>query len=459
ISLSLSDAHGRREDHALAQHYDDQQGGELEQSHDHGDGRGVGHVELLEGLRIGRDRDGTRGARGLAQQDGRRKRGEAHHEDQGEGDREPGGDQGQHHAVEHGPGPCAQRACRVLERRIDARDVAEQHEEAERELLHEERQHHSDVVVGEDQWLLEQARAEEHLVEPSLAAVKAENPYPQQDHAERDGQHQDRGDGALKENAAPHVVGEEEAQDHHDHRVGNGEAERDAYGLVLIFVVEESEVVGETEAGHLHRVHAQPDSVQERVDEHHHHVQHRWHKEDDRHRVELARLAAARAFHSAAMKMTFSGGSATVTFSPRAKCLAVRTQRRLPLSSVTITSVSRPRYSTISTWARNALSRPFSPITTSSGRMAATTAAPGLNGRRVLPWICMPWPEASRLLPGPAAVTRAGKKLRKPMKSATNRFAGWSWISCGGPACTSRPSRITTIQSESESASVWSWVT
>src|SRR2546422_10604895 len=36
------------------------QGGELEQAHDHGNGRGVGHVELLEGLRIGGDGNGDR---------------------------------------------------------------------------------------------------------------------------------------------------------------------------------------------------------------------------------------------------------------------------------------------------------------------------------------------------------------------------------------------------------------
>ena len=45
------------------------------------------------------------------------------------------------------------------------------------------------------------------------------------------------------------------------------------------------------------------------------------------------------------------------------------------------------------------------------------------------------------------------------MKSATNTFFGWLWISAGGPACITMPSRITTIQSESDSASVWSCVT
>ena len=45
------------------------------------------------------------------------------------------------------------------------------------------------------------------------------------------------------------------------------------------------------------------------------------------------------------------------------------------------------------------------------------------------------------------------------MKSATKTFFGRSWISCGGPACITMPSRITTIRSDSESASVWSCVT
>src|SRR2546422_7506548 len=83
------------------------QGGELEQAHDHGNGRGVGHVELLEGLRIGGDGNGPRSARGLAQENGRGEGGEAHDEDQSESDGEAWRDQGQHDALEHGPGTCA----------------------------------------------------------------------------------------------------------------------------------------------------------------------------------------------------------------------------------------------------------------------------------------------------------------------------------------------------------------
>ena len=155
-----------------------------------------------------------------------------------------------------------------------------------------------------------------------------------------------------------------------------------------------------------------------------------------------------------------SGGRTTVTFSPGANRAAVRTQRRPPASSVTIASSSRPRYSTMSTLARKAFGPAASPpTTTSSGRMAATTEAPGAKVCRVLPRIFMPSPAASTSRSGPRATTRVGKKFRNPMKSATKTLTGWSWISCGVPAWMRMPSRITTTQSESERASTWSWVT
>ena len=45
------------------------------------------------------------------------------------------------------------------------------------------------------------------------------------------------------------------------------------------------------------------------------------------------------------------------------------------------------------------------------------------------------------------------------MKSATNRVAGRSKISTGGPTCSMRPAFITAIRSLITSASCWSWVT
>ncbi len=46
-----------------------------------------------------------------------------------------------------------------------------------------------------------------------------------------------------------------------------------------------------------------------------------------------------------------------------------------------------------------------------------------------------------------------------PMKPATNRFAGWSYTSCGAPICWSTPSDMTAMRSPSVIASTWSCVT
>ena len=82
--------------------------------------------------------------------------------------------------------------------------------------MHEEEEHHSSKVVGQDQRLLQKPPATEGLVEPPLFLVATEDPLAQQNQTERDGQDQDRGDGPLHPDPPPRVIGEEQA-DRHDH--------------------------------------------------------------------------------------------------------------------------------------------------------------------------------------------------------------------------------------------------
>ena len=66
----------------------------------------------------------------------------------------------------------------------------------------------------------------------------------------------------------------------------------------------------------------------------------------------------------------------------------------------------------------------------------------------------------------PATVTRVADDLPVtvfigglPMNRATNRLAGRSYTSCGGPTCWSRPSFMIAMRSPIVIASTWSWVT
>ena len=58
-----------------------------------------------------------------------------------------------------------------------------------------------------------------------------------------------------------------------------------------------------------------------------------------------------------------------------------------------------------------------------------------------------------------ASWTWAGRKSASPMNDATNLVAGRSNTPCGVSSCSTRPARMTTTRSPTESASVWSWVT
>jgi hypothetical protein len=127
-------------------------------------------------------------------------------------------------------------------------EIAEQHEEAEGELLHEQRQHHAGVVVGEPQRLADEARSDEQLVEPAAGAVEALDADGEQDHAERDRQDEDRRDRPLHADAAAHAVGQEQRRRDDDDRGRNGKREGDPDGAVLPLVAEEGDVVGEAEA-------------------------------------------------------------------------------------------------------------------------------------------------------------------------------------------------------------------
>ena len=49
--------------------------------------------------------------------------------------------------------------------------------------------------------------------------------------------------------------------------------------------------------------------------------------------------------------------------------------------------------------------------------------------------------------------------LGEPMNPATNRFAGFLYISCGVPNCCKTPPLITAMRVPIVIASVWSWVT
>ena len=95
----------------------------------------------------------------------------------------------------------------VLDRRVDARDVPQEHQEAEGEVLHEEGDHHARVVVGQPGGLRETGR-QQHLVQPSLRPVEAVDPLGHQDSPEGDGEDEHRGHRPLEPDASPHRVGD-----------------------------------------------------------------------------------------------------------------------------------------------------------------------------------------------------------------------------------------------------------
>ena len=119
---------------------------ELDRRHDHRDGGGGVEVEFLEGPLVGRYRDDSRRTRGLAEEDGRGEDREGHHEIEAEGDRDAGDHQGEEDLPEGLPLVGAEHLAGLLEIGIDARYVAEEHEESVGEALEPERDHDAEEL-------------------------------------------------------------------------------------------------------------------------------------------------------------------------------------------------------------------------------------------------------------------------------------------------------------------------
>src|SRR5262249_37091313 len=156
------------------------------------------------------------------------------------------------------------------------------------------------------------------------------------------------------------------------------------------------EIVRERDAAAL-ALERQDDAVRERIDEHHHEIDGgREQRRGDSHAGTVSASA-----ESGGRITTRSDGSLTPTALPTSRGRAARASTICRESSATSTSCSRPRYSIRRTVPRTTPGPAGSVVSsTSSGRTAATAAAPGTSAVTARPLSVRSLPRAWTTPPG-----------------------------------------------------------
>src|SRR6185312_3751441 len=342
-----------------------------------------------------------------------------------ERDRQTRHEQRQEDMAEALPGTGAMRCCGLLERRIDAGDVAERQQKGEREAGDQQRREDAPVVMREAGRGGDQVQQHQGLGEPALRPEIIEQALRYEDRAQRDRQHENGGQQPLPAQQ-PHPHGDRNGDQQADDGDRNGQRQRGPDGVVLERVGEERRIVGEP-AARLRRE-AEPQAVEERIDEDREQEQER-RQDQQRGAIEAAqRQAAAQGnagclgAHAPPAKTSARAAStASVTPAPGSRRCVVWNTSSLPSAPRPIPTNSRPRYSTLSILAPS----PPLPSVTSSGRATRVALSPAFR-----PAVARPATVASPTLtvarPASTAATVPRTWLRKPMNSATSRLAGLS---------------------------------
>ena len=178
--------------------------------------------------------------------------------------REPRHEQRQEHVAEAPPGPRAVRRRGVLERRVDARHIAQHQEEREGEGGDEERHEHAPVIVRQPHRPVRQVEEHQAAREPALRPEIVEQALRDEHRPERDRQDEQRGEQPLASQQPDPERDrhrEQQADDAHRQR----ELQRGPDRAVLERVGEERDIAREQAAGL--RREAQPEPVEERINE------------------------------------------------------------------------------------------------------------------------------------------------------------------------------------------------
>jgi hypothetical protein len=215
-----------------------------------------------------RDRDDARRPRRCAEQHGGRKDSEVLHEGQAEGDGEARQQQRQDDVPEARTRPRTERRGRLLERGIYAGDVGQREQERERKAVNDEGDEDAPIVVHEAYRSRGETGGEQQAVEPALRPQVVEQPLGNQHRAERDRQHEDRGEQALMAQQA-HAHGDRDRHQDVEHGHRQRQPQRRADGLIQERVGEEALIVGEPAdlLGTGARLERKKKTIEERVDE------------------------------------------------------------------------------------------------------------------------------------------------------------------------------------------------
>src|SRR5690606_31833311 len=298
--------------------------------------------------------------------------------------------------------------------------------------------------------LVDQPGLEQRPVEPALAPGEDQQALGGEHGAERDRQHEQRGEQALAPEPVPQHHRDRDRREHVEQRGRQREPHRDPDGVEHERVAEERHVVGEHAAAPLllhrrRRLDGEPDAVGERVDEQRDCHHEPWHQEEQG-RVDAPLGQAVPQARGGPLRATRAAGHAATSCGTGASSDSGNTSTRSPVAvsrtappttggvadrarsmtspACTLTACSRPWYSTTATAPPIAPAPPSAaapgPATTkSSGRTATRTLSPARRAPTARPVSrtpsAPPVPGSSTTASPPeAGATVAARVLRYP---------------------------------------------